>query len=199
MSQVDAGKDVFIERNSITYIITSTENQNKETNRINIKLGNCETKLKNHHHISLEKNLYMLKIEKNLPGMKIPKIEYEIYFPFDGKNLEKLDLSVCKNEKIEIAIPVELEDDLYKYEPQSDYYNDICFTHTSDSGTDITLSDRHDDFVENNMTLCEEDCTFVRYDFINNKSICSCEIKINLPIVSEIIIDKKNYMKVLLI
>ena len=192
LSQVDAGKDVFIERNSTTYIITSTENQNKETNRINIKLGSCETKLKNHHHISPEKNLYMLKIEKNLPGMKIPKIEYEVYFPFDGKNLEKLDLSVCKNEKIEIAIPVELQDDLYKYDPQSDYYNDICFTHTSDSGTDITLSDRHDDFVENNMTLCEEDCTFVRYDFINNKSICSCEIKINLPFISEITIDKNK-------
>ena len=192
LSQVDSGKDVLIDRNSTTYIITSTENQKKETSRINIKLGNCETKLKNHHKIPLEENLYMLKIEKNLPGIKIPKIEYEIYYPLNGENLAKLDLSVYKNERIEIAIPVELKDELYKYDPQSDYYNDICYTCTSGSGTDITLSDRHEDFVENNMTLCEEDCTFLRYDYANNKSICSCEIKIKLPFISEITIDKNK-------
>ena len=45
------------------------------------------------------------------------------------------------------------------------------------------------------MTLCEEDCTFVRYDKINNKSICSCEIKINFPLISEIKIDKKKLYK----
>ena len=162
ISKIDTGTDIFIERNSTTYIITSTENQKKETNRININLGTCETKLKNHYHIPLQDALYMLKIEINLPGMKIPKIEYEVYYPKNGNNLIKLDLSLCKNEKIEIAIPVELKDDLYKYDPQSEYYNDICYTYKSDSGTDITLSDRHEDFVENNMTLCEEDCTFVR-------------------------------------
>ena len=42
------------------------------------------------------------------------------------------------------------------------------------------------------MTLCEENCTFVRYDFIKNKSICSCEVKIQIPLISEITIDKNR-------
>ena len=42
------------------------------------------------------------------------------------------------------------------------------------------------------MTLCEENCIFEEYDFISNKSICSCRIKIKLPIISEISIDKNK-------
>ena len=48
----------------------------------------------------------MLKIEKNLPGMKIPKIEYEIYYPLNGHDLIKLNLTVCKDNKIDIFIPI---------------------------------------------------------------------------------------------
>ena len=191
-TDVDMGNDVVIERNMSTYIITKTGNQKKGTNITTVNFGSCEESLKNYYGIPLEENLYLLRIEAKIKGMKIPKIEYEIYYPINGTNLTKLDLSVCQNDKIEISIPVELKGNIDMYNPQSDYYNDICYTFTSDSGTDISLSDRREEFINNNMTLYDEDCTFVRYDFVNNRSICSCEIKIKLPLMSEITVDKNK-------
>ena len=193
ISEVNSGKDqIIIKRNSSKFIITSTHNQNRESNKTTINIGNCETKLKDHYNISKEVPLYILKIEVNITRMKIPKIEYEIYYPFDGRNLTKLDLSICQNEKIMLSIPVEINDIIDKYNPKSGYYNNICYTYTSEIGTDISLSDRREDFINNNMTLCEENCIFEEYDFISNKSICSCRIKIKLPIISEISIDKNK-------
>ena len=56
-----------------------------------------------------------------------------------------------------------------KYNPKSSYYNDICSKATSESGTDIPLKDRMNEFVENNMTLCEENCDLIDYDKIREK------------------------------
>ena len=189
-SEVEDGNDVIIDRNNFVYIITSTINQQKESNRPTINFGNCETSLKYFYNISKEEPLYILEIVVNIPFMKIPKIEYEVYYLLNSRNLTKLDLSICKNDKIEIILPLSINDTIDKYNPKSDYYNDICYTFTSESGTDILLNDRKEEFIDNNMTLCEENCTFVRYDYINNKSICSCEVKIKLPLISEITIDK---------
>ena len=62
-------------------------------------------------------------------------------------------------------IPVKInEDDLFKYNKSSDYYTDLCFPYTTDKGTDIILSDRKDEFVNNNMSLCEDNCKYTKYD-----------------------------------
>ena len=75
--------------------------------------------------------------------MKIPKLEYEVYYPlYNSNNLTKLDLNLCKDSKIEISIAVSINDSLDKYNPKSSYYNDICSKATSESGTDIPLKDR---------------------------------------------------------
>ena len=58
--------------------------------------------------------------------MKIPKVEYEVYYPlFNSSNLTKLNLSFCQDTTIEISISVEINDTLDKYDPKSDYYNNI--------------------------------------------------------------------------
>ena len=61
----------------------------------------------------------------------------------------------------------------------SDYYNDICYTYTSEDGTDISLADRKRNFVNNNLTVCEEDCDFTGYDNVLGKAQCSCKVKTN--------------------
>ena len=71
-------------------------------------------------------------------GMKIPKIEYEVYYPLTANNLTKLNLNLCKDTKIEISIAVKINDSLDKYNPKSGYYNNICSIATSESGTDIS-------------------------------------------------------------
>ena len=113
--------------------------------------------------------------------MKIPKIEYEVYYPLNTSNeLIKLNLSICKDIKIEIAIPVIINETLDKYNISSKYYNDICTAATSNKDTDITLSDRKNEFIKDNLTLCEENCQFIEYNYTNKKAKCSCDIKINI-------------------
>ena len=194
-SSVINGEDIVIQGKETSFTITTTENQKNSENKnvSTINLGECETKLKNHYNISQNKSLFIFKVEVLKEGMKVPKIEYEVYFPLKGDNLEKLDLSICDDTKIELSIPVSInEKDLEKHDSTSKYYNDICYSSTSENGTDISLADRKNKFVNNNLTLCEEDCEFKGYDSNTKKALCSCEVKISLPLISEINIDKKK-------
>ena len=129
--------------------------------------------------------------------MKIPKLEYEVYYPLDSNssNLTKLNLTSCKDTKIEISIKVELNDSLDKYEPKSDYYNNVCTKVTSESGTDICLEDRRKQFVENNMSLCEEGCELVNYNYTTKKATCSCDVKLEISKSHDPKFDKKDFFK----
>ena len=75
-------------------------------------------------------------------GMKIPKIEYDVYCKLNDTNLVKLNISVCENSQISFSIQIELSENLDYLNSSSGYFNDICYTATSDSGTDISLNDR---------------------------------------------------------
>ena len=124
-------------------------------------------------------------------GMKIPKIEYEVYYPLNDTHLFILNLTICKNIRIDISIPIDINDnDIDKYNPDSDYYNDICSKTTSDSGTDISLTDRKIKFIDDNMTLCEEDCKLIHYNSTTKKAQCSCLVKISLLNIKDIKFDK---------
>ena len=127
-SNIDSGKNVVIAQKDSTITITSTENQRNEksSNLTTIDLGECETKIKDEYKIPKDKSLYILKIDVKQEGLRIPKIAYEVYYPLFGNNLIKLNLTVCKDSKIEISIPVLLTDDIDKINPASEYYNDIC-------------------------------------------------------------------------
>ena len=54
------------------------------------------------------------------------------------------------------------------------------------------MKDRKKDFIENNLTLCEEDCDLIEYNSFTKKAKCSCKAKVNIPLISEISIDKKR-------
>ena len=49
------------------------------------------------------------------------------------------------------------------YNKKSGYFNDICYTYTSDDGTDISLLDRQQEYTNKNLSLCEENCEFIKY------------------------------------
>ena len=63
-------------------VLTTANNQknNKYYNISSIDLRQCETLLKHFYHISEEESLYIKKIDIIQEDMKIPKIEYAIYF-----------------------------------------------------------------------------------------------------------------------
>ena len=183
-------KNIKYEDGNILYELISTDIENNDNNISSINLGTRENKLKINNNISINDPLLMLKADIYEIGMLIPRIEYEIY---NILTKQKLNLSICKDDKVDISVPVKIDDDkIYKYNISDDYYNDICSI--SDSKIDIILNDRRNEFYKNNMSVCEKDCTFKDYNFDTKKVSCECFIKIKVPLMSEIEVNKNKFI-----
>ena len=180
-SNIEKGKDNKIQYGKMIITLTTTDNQknssNNNNNETTIDLGECENQLREAYKISKDNKLFMKKIDVIQEGMKIPKVEYDVYCKLDGINLIKLNLSYCGNSKVEISVPIKITESLDKLNSSSGYYNDICYTATSDTGTDILLSDRKKEFIKENKTVCQDGCDFTGYEHITEKAICSCQVK----------------------
>ena len=178
--------DFVAEFKDVVYQITTTENQKDNTykNLSTINLGSCETKLKSIYNINENSSLIILKIDYKMDGLLIPVIGYEVYHPV---NNSQLDLSHCSDTNVKINIPVSIDENkVYKHDPNSDFYNDDCYAYTTENGTDIILNDRKNEFINNNLSLCENNCTFNGYDSDMKKALCECETKIKINLISEI-------------
>ena len=192
---IENGEDIMIFEEGIKYQITSTLNQkiNNYKNVSTINLGDCENILKTKYNISKNESLLIFKLDIFKEGLLTPIIEYEVYHP---KTKEKLDLNYCLNISINISMPIKLnKKDLFKHDPKNEYYNDLCFPYTTENGTDITLQDRQNEYVDRNLSLCESDCDYSDYNNNTEKVTCQCLIKIQFPFLSEIIIDKEKFKK----
>ena len=183
-------QDLIAADKDIIYQITTTENQknNNYSNISTINLGECENKLKEIYHIDNNLSLIILKIDYFMPGLLIPVIGYEVY---DPRNKTQLDLNYCKDITIKLNIPVSInESNIFKHDPNSEYYNDECNRYTTENGTDILINDRQNEYIENNLSLCENNCTFKGYDKDTKKALCECETKPKIGLISEIILDE---------
>ena len=175
-------KDIIIQEDNNILQITTTSNQNNNnyTNVSTIYLGECENLLKNYYNISLNLSLLIFKIEAKIEGSLHPNVQYEVYHPLTK---EKLDLTICNKSKIVIDYQVKInENELFKYDPNDDYYNDVCYVYSNEDGVDITLNDRKNEYVYNNMSLCENNCEFTSYNNITKKVNCECNVKIFISI-----------------
>ena len=182
----------FIKERGAKIIIKRTNEKNEGDN--DLDLTECEDMLKEHYNISFDESLYLFRIDIEQEGMAVPSFEYELLYTIETQNLQKLNLTICKDVKVKIDIPFNLTDDLEKYNTSSPYYNDICYITDSDEGTDITLSDRKQDYYNNNMSICEEGCDFISYNTETQKAVCSCGIKTDIPFLDNVKIDKDLLM-----
>ena len=108
----------------------------------------------------------MYKIEYYIEGFKIPILEYSLFLYQNDKAIQ-LDLELCNNVSIIYYVPINIDgNEISKYNPESDVYKDKCNTYKSESGTDMSLYDRINNFNINNMSLCEKSCSFLRYESI---------------------------------
>ena len=191
-SFVDLGEDEIIitERMNITLTTIKNQRDNKDNNVTNVDIGDCENLLRKQYKLSKNEILYMKKIDVIQEGMKIPKIEYDIYYKFNNSYLIKLNLTVCENSKLSISIPFELTESLEKLNSGSRYYNDVCFATTSEEGTDISLKDRRNEFLEGNKTICQDNCDFEDYNYTTQKIKCSCNVKQSPPSFADMIVNK---------
>ena len=141
------------------------------------------------------KHYILKKIDVKQEGMNIPKVEYDVYSKINGTNLVKLNLSYCENSKVNIIYPIIIADSIDKMNSSSDYYNNLCYTATSDSGTDITLNDRKKEFVNNNRTVCQDDCIFSDYNYQSQKAKCLCDVEESSTYFADMHIDKAKLYK----
>ena len=163
-------QNFYKEADNKKYQISTLSNQYKQNSSI-IDLGDCEDLLRSKYNIHEYEEFIIFKIENMFEGFNIPIIEYEIYL----RNGTKANLDVCKENTISYYIPVAInESELFKYVPESDFYNDKCDKYTSDNNTDMTLYDRKNEYNVKNLSLCEINCTFIGYN--SSKVECNCKI-----------------------
>ena len=183
-------------QSNVLYQITTSDEQKKNSyeNISRLLLGDCENTLKTHYNISMNQTLLILKIDSFKEGSLIPIIEYEVYHPI---NKTKLDLKYCNDTLINLNIPVEIdENNIFKYDPTNDFYTDECNSYTNEHGTDILLNDRHDEYNNNNLSICENKCKIKEYSTSDKSVVCECEIKYITSEISETMnneVDSLNY------
>ena len=160
-----------------------------------INLINCENLLREAYYISDEEKIYMRKIDVIDEGYDIPYVKYDVYSKLNGSSLVKLNLTICKNSKVDIFIPIAISESLDKLNTSSGYFNDICYISSSNSGTDITLKDRKEEFIEGKKEICQEGCDFTDYDYNNKKAQCSCDVKESSNNYADMKFDEEKIFK----
>ena len=193
INYIDDNNELIIKKDEITITLTSTyiQKMKENSNSTTINFGKCEYDLKHIYNISEDSYLYILKLDKEQKGKNYPLIEYELFYPLNNEKIEILNLSFCEGTDIEISIPFKINDTIDKYNPKSNYFNDICSKTTSEFNTDITLKDRRNKFIKNNMSLCETNCELIDYDNNKKRAKCSCKVKKFLSL-DNMELDSKN-------
>ena len=186
-SNINENKDIIKIENNILYQITSSFNQRNITyeNISTIDLGEYESIIKAKYDILPNETLLIFKMERHIEGLLIPFIEYEFFHPTTKK---RLDLNECDDLKIHVNIPVSINESiLYKYNLNDSYYKDICnITTKEENGVDITLYDRKNNYIKNNMFLCSRDCEYLNYNKEQKKVACLCKIHSGMTLFKEI-------------
>ena len=147
-----------------------------------IDMGDCTDYLKKYYNIPEDEDLIMLKIDKNISNSCVNSVEYYVY-DYNG-NL--LDLELCSDSSVVVSKKIineslinlelakELHDEGYDVFNASDpFFNNICTPFSSNNKTDVTLSDRREDFYQN-VSFCESGCEYNGINYDNLEVICNC-------------------------
>ena len=180
---INKGKNITKSIGKITLQIIEIENQKKDSNISLIDFGECEQILRDNYGLE-NSSILLYKIDIPIEGYSTISVQYELYETY---NYTLLNLDYCNKSSINIHVPVKInENEVDKYNPSSEFYNDICYPHTNENGADVILVDRKNEFIDNNLTLCDDDCEFKEYDSINEKAICKCKVKKSMDDISDI-------------
>ena len=191
---VNDQRSIILFETDNTYEIFRTDLTVHDPNTSKLILSKeCKESLRKYYGIANDSDpFYILKLDAHREGMQNPKVEYQVYYSFNQIRLEQLDLTVCEGTGVSLFFKANLTGNEDLYNKNSGYYNDICYTYTSDDGTDIPLEIRQQLYADNNQSLCEEGCDFSSYDYVTREVECDCDVKITTSLVSEIEIDKES-------
>ena len=191
ITNIDNGNNEIIDIKKVKVIFTTTKQQKDNINMTKIDLGECEILLRHTYNLLNDEILYIKILEIFQEEMRIPKIEYGIYSRLNGE-LTKLNLTSCTNRKIYLSIPADNIDDLNKLNSKSRYYNDICYISTTKNGIDIPIKDRINEYPY--VTVCQDDCDFIHYNFTSKRAKCSCEVREFSTSFADMYINKEKLL-----
>jgi len=151
-----------------------------------IDFHKCEEKLIKNGIINKNDSLIIVQMDINRKDQLTNQVEYQFFF----SNGTEINLSLCKDIKINLILNVNITSinnldkakDIFNkngydiFNSNDSFYNDICTIYTSENKTDLTLKDRKKIIYEN-YSFCEENCTFIGYNFEENTVNCSCDVK----------------------
>ena len=192
LTNVDKGIDEYIISKKLLITFTNIENQknNIESNMSSIDLGDCENLLRYYYNLTNNQTIYMKKIDVIQDETKAKKIEFNLYSRLPNDTLEKLNFTVCEKTKIAMNIPIEINGNIDKLNTSSGYFNDICYTTTSNDGTDVSLKDRKNEYIGGDNIICQDDCDFTSYDSKSKKAKCECFAKESNLSYKDMILNK---------
>ena len=108
---------------------------------------------------------------------------------------------MCEADSLDLYIPVQIDDklaNLYDDLKSSGYdlfnIDDLCSPYKSENGTDVLLSDRKNDYYNNNYTTCQSNCQYSSFN--SEYKFLKCEYKVvmdDIDVKNINILSKKIY------
>ena len=158
-----------------------------------IQFSNCENILREKNGLSQSSILtvYQIEIDNFNENSLINKVEYAVF----NENKDRLDLSVCEDEKIEINYQIDSSKinktkvDYYSdlgvdvFDIEDEFFNDICYSY-SENDADMILTDRVNHIYQN-YSLCESNCEYDKINLTDNLVTCQCSVKTNADIIEK--------------
>ena len=186
------GGKVFFMAKNLERLNKQNDNEKDNISSLYIE-KDCENLLKVKYNINMNETLILFKYDYYIPGIKIPIIGYEIFHPITK---EKLNLNYCNKNNIKLSLPVKInEEEIFKYDPNNDFYKDLCSSYINDKGVDLTLYDRKNEYNYYNMSICPKNCKYDDYNNLTKKVTCQSNEKFNNSILLfEDIINKDKLL-----
>ena len=159
-----------------------------------LDLSECETYLKKTFKLSHEEELIIIKgdiFDEISKYFATTKIEYQLFSFSMGAFLP---LGLCKDAKIPVrtyspfnitsfAKKIQnkmanvIDSEYNPFDPNSDFYNDVCTPFTDENGNDVLLFYRRNKYFNKEYNLCEDGCDFLGYNQTIKMYTCNCTIK----------------------
>lgn len=147
--------------------------------------GACEEKLRKYYNLNPSLPLIIAKFDRNNSNQISNEVEYSV-FSYDGM---LLDHSICATQEdgITIISPIANQEssdyvlakrynekEIDVFNSTELFFNDICYSFTTEFLTDIPLIDRLEDVLLDEAILCNKGCKYKSIDYEQNTVICSC-------------------------
>ena len=206
-SKIIVGNNISIELTSVKLELEKlaklfSGKQTVSTNISTIDLSSCQTILKKKYGLPDEEELMILKsdlLEKISEQYLSNTVNYQLFSSSLGAFLPLAD---CKEAQTPVTTINPLNSSLFTglfqyktaatindgynpFDPNSDFYNDICTPFTNENGNDVLLVDRRKDYFNEDFNLCEKGCNFTGYNENIQMYTCNCPIKTSFSDVGD--------------